>query len=245
MTILGLDPFTWILIVLLLGISPWLGRSEIGALRQALARGEKGARLRVYRKTIIMEWGVSVVLLGLWLSLGRGWSDVGLVPRAVGWQWLAIAASMVATVILVWQSLRAAGNSDQLQKLRDELGCLEDFVPHNDAELRRFQWLSVTAGICEEILYRGLLLGALSSAVGLWPAALLSSVIFGFGHSYQGVGGILRTAAVGFVLALVVVFSGSLFVAMLAHAVLDIAQGRLLHAAVQEQGAEAQLEAFS
>ena len=42
-------------------------------------------------------------------------------------------------------------------------------------ELRRFGWVAVTAGVCEEILYRGLLMGALSAVIGIWPAVAVSS----------------------------------------------------------------------
>jgi CAAX protease family protein len=232
MTILGLDLYAWTLIVLFAIVGPLRGRVEIANLRRAIERAVPDARRNSYRGTILYQWVATVLLLGAWIVLDRSWSDVGLVPRAAGWQWLAIAASLLATAVLGWQCLRIAKDADKHQKLRDELGHITEFLPHTAAELRRFGWLSLTAGICEEILYRGLLLGALSPVIGLWPAVLLSSVIFGLGHSYQGLSGVLRTGAVGLVLTLVVVFTGSLFVAMVAHALLDLLQGRMIHAAL-------------
>ena len=97
-----------------------------------------------------------------------------------------------------------------------------------------FGLVSVTAGVCEEILYRGLLLAVLSPVVGTWPAVLLSSLIFGLGHAYQGASGIIKTTVIGLVMALLAVFSGSLFVPMLLHAVIDLTSGRMMGAALRE-----------
>ena len=62
-------------------------------------------------------------------------------------------------------------------------------------------------------------------------AAVVSSLIFGFGHLYQGWSGMLKTGAVGAFLAGTYLLSGSLFVGMLIHALMDMYSGRLLHMA--------------
>jgi membrane protease YdiL (CAAX protease family) len=104
--------------------------------------------------------------------------------------------------------------------------------------------VSVTAGVCEEILYRGILMGVLTPVVGLWPAVGLSSVIFGLGHAYQGFPGIVKTTLVGFVLALLTVFSGSLLAAMILHAVIDLTSGRMVSAALADEVQDDDLPAF-
>ncbi len=77
-------------------------------------------------------------------------------------------------------------------------------------------------------------MAVLPRLVGLWPAVALSSVIVGLGHAYQGVVGIAKTGTVGLVMALATVFSGSLFVAILVHAVIDLTSGRVLAACADE-----------
>ena len=76
-------------------------------------------------------------------------------------------------------------------------------------------------------------MAALTPLVGLWPAVALSSAIFGLGHAYQGLAGIGKTALLGFLMALLTVFSGSLFVAIVLHAVIDITSGRIMSAALR------------
>ncbi len=53
---------------------------------------------------------------------------------------------------------------------------------------------------------------------------------FGLGHAYQGIAGIAKTGLIGLVLALLTVFSGSLFIAIVLHTVVDLTSGRIIPA---------------
>jgi membrane protease YdiL (CAAX protease family) len=78
--------------------------------------------------------------------------------------------------------------------------------------------LPVIAGF-EELLFRGALVGALSTgfAVSPWALAVVSSLAFALGHGAQGPGGIVVTGLLGFVLASAFVLTGSLAVVFVAH----------------------------
>ena len=84
--------------------------------------------------------------------------------------------------------------------------------------------MSVSAGICEEIFYRGLLLTALTALVGLWPAVLLSSVAFGLGHAYQGPASILSIGLKSVLFGWVFLRTGRIRALIIAHALYDSAQ---------------------
>jgi membrane protease YdiL (CAAX protease family) len=115
------------------------------------------------------------------------------------------------------------------------MGDLRALAPVTPKEGRAFALVAVTAGVCEEIMYRGILMSVLTPVVGLWPAVGLSSVIFGMGHAYQGFSGIVKTTLVGLIMALLTVFSGSLLVAMVLHTVIDLASGRMMGAALRAE----------
>jgi membrane protease YdiL (CAAX protease family) len=86
--------------------------------------------------------------------------------------------------------------------------------------------VSIAAGICEELVYRGYLQGQLWSLTRSLPAALaLQSVIFGFGHIYQGWKPALVTAIYGLVFGLVAAWRRSIVPGAIAHAVVDILGG--------------------
>jgi membrane protease YdiL (CAAX protease family) len=127
---------------------------------------------------------------------------------------------------------------EKLEHVRQQSGDLCGIAPHSSTEQRVFVLLSFTAGICEEILFRGLLLAILAAAVGTWPAVILSSAIFGLGHAYQGWTGIGKTTAAGLVMALLAVGSGSLFIPMLLHAIGDLTSGHMMGRATRSQSLE-------
>jgi hypothetical protein len=85
--------------------------------------------------------------------------------------------------------------------------------------------VSLSAGFCEEFIFRGYLIWAFQPVCGLWGAAALSVVIFATAHAYQGAKGVSTTGAIGSLLTLVVLICGSLLPAMALHALVDIGQG--------------------
>lgn len=82
--------------------------------------------------------------------------------------------------------------------------------------------LPVIAG-AEELLFRGLLVGAIGAGFCLHPVVLVvgSSVLFGLGHSAQGGVGMVVTAALGLVLGAAFLWTGSLAVVVVAHYAVD------------------------
>jgi membrane protease YdiL (CAAX protease family) len=235
MTFLGLDALTWTLLAFLAGAVPFIGRADLRALRRALDRGEPDARLQTYERTIMFEWGFALLLGVVWFASGRGMESVGLVPRTGFWSIFFGVLAVGAVAWFVSVVLRTTNDPKQLGEVRAQLGPLEVAAPHTDRELSRFNWLSITAGVCEEFVYRGILMGLLMASLGAWPAILISSVVFGLAHAYQGPAGMLKTGLVGLVLAVLVVLTGSLFASMIAHAAIDLAQGRMLRAAVDPE----------
>jgi len=82
--------------------------------------------------------------------------------------------------------------------------------------------IAPTAGLCEEFLYRGILLAILSQWLPsvLWAAAV-SSIAFGFAHVYQGASGIVRAALLGALLSVPVVRMGTILPSAAAHFLID------------------------
>ena len=94
--------------------------------------------------------------------------------------------------------------------------------PSTKIERIYFAVLSVSAGVCEEIIFRSFLI-AYSYAFGMnvfWALAA-SSLLFGINHGYQGFSGIIKTAIGGCVFGLLFFTTGSIWIAMLLHAAID------------------------
>ncbi len=99
-------------------------------------------------------------------------------------------------------------------------------IPRTGPEMLLFALLSLSAGICEEFVFRGYLVSRLSRLFGsMQAAALFSAVLFGFGHAAYGWTGMIRAALVGWVLTLPLFLVGSLFPSVVAHAAIDLLAG--------------------
>jgi membrane protease YdiL (CAAX protease family) len=236
-----LNPLDHVLLVVLAVLFP-LRAARFGIRRLRLAAPEERPRLRlvVYREAMVIQWSLVAATLVLWWALGRPWEALGVVPRIhVGT--LAMAVLLAGALIggLV-QTRRALLDDASLERTVERVRHLEAMLPHGPRELRAFQALAITAGACEELLYRGYLIWYFGAWMGPWVAAAASSVVFGIGHLYQGWRGILSTAAVGALFAALYLVSGSLFLPMVAHALVDLHAGHVTHAAFARQAARAE-----
>lgn len=227
-----LDPLAIGLLFLIAVVLPWTGVWEYRRLVRWNADKLPDARVCHYNWIAASEWISAAVFLFWWFWAGHPESPLGLVPRPSGWQWLAVAVGFVLSALFVLQMVSVTRSPKSLADMRGKLQ-QADMVPTNSREQRAFDRLSVTAGVCEEILYRGLALAILSEAIGTWPAVFVTSALFGLAHIYQGPFGFVKTAAVGLAFALLTVFSGSLFTAIIVHIIMDVTVGRITSAAIR------------
>lgn len=189
-------------------------------------------RRSLYLQAIALQWILAGIAIGLWIRGGRQWVALGLEPRgALG---LALGMTLAAAFGLASWAVRARvrRSPEALDHYVEKLRHLERMLPRTRRELNLFYGVSVTAGICEELLYRGYLLWYLGHWLGIGPAIGLASAIFGLGHAYQGWKGIATTGVVGLLFAGIYLASGSLWPAMALHALTDAHAGALSHAAL-------------
>jgi membrane protease YdiL (CAAX protease family) len=220
------------LVVVLAVLFPIRG-STFGYRRLATASPERVDQVRrsLYAQALTIQWALAACVLGLWWWGGRSWTALGVVPRGFLRPALGLAVVGGIAVALFQVRARARQSPETLGRYREKLGHLERMLPHTPEELALFHRVSWTAGICEELLYRGYLLWYLGHWMGV-PAVVVSSVLFGIGHSYQGWKGVLTTGLVGLVMALVYLAAGSLWPAMALHALIDIHSGTIAYAAL-------------
>jgi hypothetical protein len=127
-----------------------------------------------------------------------------------------------------WQ-LRDDARRRSLRELADQVA---PFLPRTRKAMRSFDALAVTAGTCEEILYRGYFIWYASQFLGtgirgLGLAVLVTSTVFALGHLYQGRRGILMVLSSGLVHGALYVLAGSLWIPMALHAAIDLMGGRV------------------
>lgn len=112
-------------------------------------------------------------------------------------------------------------------------------APRSGREFAVFYLVSLTAGVAEEVAYRGLLFTLLAALLGgWWMPALLASGVFGIVHLFQGWKGAGIAALMGLREQLVVGFTGTLLIAIVVHVLHDAIAGTVIAVrARREEGA--------
>lgn len=106
---------------------------------------------------------------------------------------------------------------------------MQRLLPSTRAEWPGFASLAITAGVCEELLFRGFVTWAIGHWLpSAWETLLVQGALFGLAHAYQGTRGVLTTGAVGVFMGLLVWITGSLWAPMILHAAMDLQAGDLL-----------------
>ncbi|HUI84929.1 MAG TPA: CPBP family intramembrane glutamic endopeptidase [Candidatus Binatia bacterium] len=220
-----------LLFVFLLVVAPiWDYRDTTRLKRSPSSAG----KLRYYRTLCAWLWIASIVAV---LAVGaRPLLTIEPAPQEIPWllqhirvfYLVEIAIALFVAVMLLpfatvfWKKVR---KQPRQYRSAEALRSLAYFVPATWTERRWWVFICITAGICEESLYRGFLLHYLHVfpwTLNLTLALLISSVIFGLGHLYTGIAGAIGTGIGGFIFGLLFILTGSLLLPMILHAALDL-----------------------
>ncbi|PYU40038.1 MAG: hypothetical protein DMG54_24650 [Acidobacteria bacterium] len=214
----------WVIFLALGLILPWRGQQRMKKLL-AMPRVSTVERVTLYASTMAFQW--CAVALVAW----RGWAD-GFTASQLGLtihdRTRILVVSMAGALTMAafqWLNLQRVGRISM--EARGPVQALaERLLPQSTVELLPYLALAITAGLCEEFLYRGFVMAVLVR-VGLPSGAvlLISSVLFGLAHSYQGRGGVVMTLFVGLILGTSRMAYDSLVPAIFWHAAVDVVAG--------------------
>jgi membrane protease YdiL (CAAX protease family) len=190
---------------------------------ERLARDGGRALVREYRITILWLAGLGAATVAIWLGAGRGLAALGLTaPREgpnsgmmIGIAGGAFAGLLIRPVVAAVSAKAAAG-------FRRQMGKIEAFLPKTGEQLGWGLIVSLFAGLCEEIAYRGYLIPYFQAWLPQWPALVAAALLFGIAHLYQGAVGTLVTTALGLAFGYLYVETGSLALPIALHAAVDV-----------------------
>lgn len=200
------------LIVLLI-----LATSVLGS-RHGTQRSMAGHHVANYSVTIVWEWvlagiaywGIRIRRVPVRQLIGERWheareffTDAGV--AAIFWIFSLMALAVLGVFLRL---LHLQGAQKQIAEL----------APQSALEVALWIALSVTAGICEEFVFRGYLqqqFGGLSGR--LWVGVVISSLLFGSAHGYEGASGMVMITAYGALFSVLAIKRRNLRAGMIAH----------------------------
>ena len=196
-----------------------LGLSSLQAVK--LPALEAHGRTQIYLSGMALE---VVLVLYVWLLglrprhkrlsdlVGGKWTTPKDILRDIGVAllfWCAVIGFLLAMRIIL-------GNNDSGTR------AITMLLPRTTVEMISFVGLSVTAGFCEEFLFRGYLQRQFLAWSGRVEVAVaLQALVFGIGHFYQGWKGALTITLYGAMFGILAVMRKSLRPGMIQHAMQD------------------------
>ncbi|WP_262693405.1 CPBP family intramembrane glutamic endopeptidase [Kordiimonas aquimaris] len=194
-------------------------------------------RISSYGQTLAFLWIPALILLGYWFLAGRDFDLLGMIEGggvATVSAWGAVAVIGILLGVQVWA---AHAKPSFAQKTVEQLSDHEStsrILPQNKRELMLFFLLSISAGITEEVMFRGFLIWIFEHWMPLWAAAFVALLSFTAAHLYQESASLIaRVFLAGLVFTVVYLWAGSLWPAIVLHALVDIAAGATIYLARQ------------
>jgi uncharacterized protein len=185
-------------------------------------QGNPNGRVLTYSLTLAVEW--FLVLLVWWGIrtrhvaivdlIGGSWPKLKSVLRDLGIACGFLLASNVALGVISYLLKNAPSQA------------VKQILPRSGIEIVMWILLSLTAGLCEELIFRGYLqrqFAALTKSLAV--AIILQGIIFGAAHGYQGWKSMLVIAVYGCFFGLLVRWVRNLRPGMMAHFIQDSVSG--------------------
>ncbi|MEM8668377.1 MAG: CPBP family intramembrane glutamic endopeptidase [Planctomycetota bacterium] len=199
-------------------------------LTERVAANDPSARRAFYRSWIAWSWIPVFGLLAFCWYMNRPMSELGMGFSVGTGFWISLALMLLLCGLMAGEVTMLRQNPEKMQAMRSGLEPILPMFPRDRQESLEFSLMGISAGICEEIIYRGYLMFYVSNIMSFaepFLSILLSSVVFGLGHAYQGLRGILKTGVIGAIFAGLYWLSGSIWVPILLHIAIDITSGAM------------------
>jgi membrane protease YdiL (CAAX protease family) len=213
---------TWVLIGVVLAMALWGALAQRQAAPSA-AFPRPASPAAIYAGLILMEWGL---VLYVWRAgLGR---RRGSLRELIGGRWsrprdVAVDAAIGLLTWALWSAVSLLWRS---WSGPETAASIDTLLPHRLHEIGLWIVLSMSAGFCEELVFRGYLQRQLHALTGSATLALvLQAALFGVSHGYQGTRACLRISVYGLLFGGLAMRRRSLRPGMIAHAWTDIASG--------------------
>lgn len=172
--------------------------------------------------TIVIQWIIfGINYLAIYLE-GTGMAGIGLRRiTSIDFAW-GIAGLLAILVILAGLEVFMARIG---LPVNGEVGNL---IPKGAFGKVVWIMVSITAGFCEEVAFRGYLMTRLR-LIGKFNSWLIpvavSALLFGAMHSYQGLSNVIIIAVLGLTFSILYIRSGSLWPGVIAHFLFNAIQG--------------------
>jgi uncharacterized protein len=227
--------YEWVIAALVATLLPYRTAFHTMPKIRALPHADvERIRPAIYAQACVLQWLFAGTAFYLVFVHGLSFDEVGLTVTSDRILYgVALLAGMAA--LLLYMRRKIMRDPHGKLTVREAFDRVTWLLPRTPGQRRGWWVVSAHAGWGEELFYRGTLLLMLATVLPLWAAAVVSTLVFGFAHIYQGVRGIVLTSILGGMFLGLYFISGSLVIPIIAHAMYDIYAGELGYWAMKEE----------
>ncbi len=196
------------------------------------------------KKRVYISGSLSLFLMGAivileWLLFKRSLAEIGLAQpqNFPSWWWMAI----VFIAIYLLDTVISLTSEKELDNAIENWKKRTPFLPTKIVELPEYLLLCFSAGVFEEIVYRGYLVtycwylfdGINNSEL---LAVIIPAFVFSIAHFYQGTKAVIKIFVLAVFFGYLFIYSGSLLIVMILHFLVDVIGGLLTIKYIKEEG---------
>lgn len=179
-------------------------------------------RLLDYKQTIFIFWILTILILVNFSALQQ--PKINFYPKV---SWTNVVVTIVVLVFTAWQYKTIKHSDFNHLAIKEKIKHIYHYLPKDTNELRWFILLSISAGICEEIMFRLFLFEFVNENMGVIGAFAISNLIFAITHIGSGKLNIATSFVLGLLFSVIYYFAENIWIAILLHISIDLNVGIL------------------
>lgn len=185
---------------------------------------ENHNKFKTYSLVMLYQWSLVGVIFLSYKIMGIPFRELGFTKTFydISSFFYFLLGVLTSTIIMIIVFLVIPQGR---KKIINQFEAIELLLPVGVKERLLFACLAITAGFCEEVIYRGFMfyyLDQLDWGLSHMAFAIITSILFGLAHVYQGWKNMIITGLLGFALARLYMSQGSIWIPIIIHILFDI-----------------------
>ena len=178
-----------------------------------------------YLQSIGILWGMVLVVFIMCFIGGISLEEIGFRKISFNYGFWFNVVTLVASGLFLAYVLSGIISLFLKKETAEMPSSVMKYLPRTKKEKWLFSCVALSAGVCEEIIFRGFLLFLIIAIFPDMPTylvILIPTALFGIGHLYQGLKGIMGTALLGAFFICLYLVTDSLIIPMFLHFLNDL-----------------------
>jgi len=222
--------------ILCIGI-PLNARQNAGALSNIIFSSEQKKKFYISGSFSLLIMGA--VVMTVWLLFKRPLSEIGLTQPGNIQSWWRL--SLIFVLIYLLDAFVSFLSKKEFDKTIEDFKKRTPFLPTKKSELPEYLLLCFSAGVFEEIVYRGYLVNYCWYLFDGYNyqrslSVLVPALVFSVAHFYQGTKAVIKIFVLSLFFGYIFIYSGSLLIVMLLHFLVNAISGLLTIKYMKEEG---------